>query len=121
MAQLLKPLILSPATKQPLRRYLTSILNLTPSPLSAGDITHRQFLTITTPSILIHLKNVHVARSRGLRPADVPVPAENGYSDGDLDAERKSRNEKKREAKRGFRWAMELAEFNDVQIKRILR
>ncbi|XP_071713384.1 uncharacterized protein [Rutidosis leptorrhynchoides] len=121
MAQLLRPLILSPATKKPLRQFITAIINTALSPSLTGTLTHRQFITITVPSILIHRKNLHVSRSRGLRPADVPLPPETSQSDNESDSERKSRNEKKREARRGVRWAMELAEFNDVQIKRILR
>nr|XP_043616592.1 uncharacterized protein LOC122588523 [Erigeron canadensis] len=115
MSHILRPLILlSPSSKQPLRRCLTSIL--TTSTTSPSPST-----TLTNPFIFIHRKSLHVARSRGLRPADVPVPAELNQSDNESDSDRKSRNEKKREARRGFRWATEIAEFNDSQIKRILR
>ncbi|EPS57557.1 hypothetical protein M569_17259, partial [Genlisea aurea] len=40
---------------------------------------------------------------------------------GEEGRRRRSRNEKKREAKRAVRWGMELAEFSPIQIKRILR
>lgn len=59
-----------------------------------------------------------MSRSRGLRPADAPAPEQ---TESETEEERKSRNEKKREAKRGVKWAMDLAAFNDLQIKRILR
>ncbi|KAD4583962.1 hypothetical protein E3N88_21563 [Mikania micrantha] len=86
--------------------------------------THRRLLTGTSPSTFFHPKNLHVSRSRGLRPADNPMSSEISQSDSESDssdAEPKSRNEKKREARRAVRWGMELAEFNDSQIKRVLR
>ncbi|KAI7734038.1 hypothetical protein M8C21_026555, partial [Ambrosia artemisiifolia] len=117
MAQILRPLILSPATKHPLRRCINYILHSSP--------THTRTFTTTTTTSVIQRRNVHVVVSgaRGLRPADAPVTSDlSSYSDSESDGEgRKSRNEKKREARRSVRWGMELAEFNDVQIKRILR
>ncbi|KAJ9545940.1 hypothetical protein OSB04_025647 [Centaurea solstitialis] len=125
MAQLVRPLILSPAVaKWPLRRCINSLFH---SNFSAGSFEFRSFFTGTTPSVLIHRRNLHLPRSRGLRPADAPLPSEvvgqrggDGESDSS-DAVWKSRNEKKREARRGVRWAMQLADFNESQIKRILR
>ncbi|KAM7518162.1 hypothetical protein LguiB_017124 [Lonicera macranthoides] len=66
-------------------------------------------------------RNIHF-RSRGLRLADSPLSPEFDDSDSDSDGNvKKSRNEKKREARRAVRWAMELAVFSPPQIKRILR
>ncbi|KAK1431339.1 hypothetical protein QVD17_07796 [Tagetes erecta] len=117
MAQLLRPLILSPATKW---RCINYVFYSIPTHIS----THRQFITETTPATLLHRNNLHISRSRGLRPADAPLPSEVSQTDSESDAsdsERKSRNEKKREARRSVRWGMELANFNDSQIKRVLR
>ncbi|PWA53626.1 hypothetical protein CTI12_AA443310 [Artemisia annua] len=104
MSHLLRPLILSPSSATwHLRRYLT-----TRPPVFTHPSLHHT-----------HLRTLHVARSRGLRPADAPPPEQTERVE--TDEERKSRNEKKREAKRGVKWAMDLASFNDLQIKRILR
>ena len=80
---------------------------------------NRPQLGLTHPSLhRIHLRSLHVSRSRGLRPADAPAPEQ---TESETEEERKSRNEKKREAKRGVKWAMDLAAFSNLQIKRILR
>lgn len=124
MAQFVRPLIVSPASKLPLRRGINSLFDFKVSPSSTGAFIHRRFFTGTSPSFLIHRKNLHLPRSRGLRPADAPLPSElsqSGNESSYSDADRKSRNEKKREARRSFRWGMELADLNDSQIKRILR
>ncbi|XP_023772521.1 uncharacterized protein LOC111921187 isoform X2 [Lactuca sativa] len=124
MAQFVRPLIVSPASKLPFRRCINSLFDSKVLTSSTGGLIHRRFLTGTSPSILIHRKNLHLSRSRGLRPADAPLPPELSQSDNESnssDAERKSRNEKKRQARRSFRWGMELADLNDSQIKRILR
>ncbi|GMP81646.1 hypothetical protein CsSME_00036286 [Camellia sinensis var. sinensis] len=60
-------------------------------------------------------------RSHGLKS---PYALDSRYSnidDSDDPNARKSRNEKKREARRAVRWGMELAAFSTPQIKRILR
>ncbi|XP_073043784.1 uncharacterized protein [Primulina eburnea] len=64
-------------------------------------------------------------RSRAVKLRDVPVPDDADDSDdasfsdsGDIF---KSRNDRKREARRAVRWAMELSSFSPPQIKRILR
>lgn len=121
MAQLVRPLILSPVSKWPLRRCINSLFDSRASKISTGIFKYRP---LTSPSILIHRKNLHLPRSRGLRPADAPLPSEVSQRDSESDssdAAWKSRNEKKREARRGVRWAMQLADFNESQIKRILR
>ncbi|KAL2499348.1 hypothetical protein Adt_24898 [Abeliophyllum distichum] len=63
-------------------------------------------------------------RSRALKQHDFPSPSGSTDSDRDSDSSditKKSRNEKKREARRAVRWGMELANFSPLQIKRILR
>ncbi|CAI0435212.1 unnamed protein product [Linum tenue] len=73
-------------------------------------------------------RSVHTrTRARGPRFANAPRSAdvdekegESGGSDSESDG-KKSRNEKKREARRAVRWGMELAAFAPPQIKRILR
>ncbi|KAL7175129.1 hypothetical protein ACSBR2_028852 [Camellia fascicularis] len=60
-------------------------------------------------------------RSQGLKS---PYALDSRYSnidDSDDPNAKKSRNEKKREARRAVRWGMELAVFSTPQIKRILR
>ncbi|XP_019054675.1 PREDICTED: uncharacterized protein LOC104605543 isoform X2 [Nelumbo nucifera] len=61
-------------------------------------------------------------RSHGLKlPEDsVALDARENNSDSDY-PEKKSRNEKKREARRAVRWGMDLATFSNPQIKQILR
>ncbi|KAL6005227.1 hypothetical protein ACLOJK_005789 [Asimina triloba] len=67
-------------------------------------------------------RTIHL-RSYGLRLRDSsPDELQDGYSDSDESPpEKKSRNEKKREARRAVRWGMDLANFSPSQIKRILR
>ncbi|CAA2958319.1 Hypothetical predicted protein [Olea europaea subsp. europaea] len=63
-------------------------------------------------------------RSRALKQRDFPSPSGSNDSGSDSDSSdimKKSRNEKKREARRAVRWGMELASFSPLQIKRILR
>lgn len=82
---------------------------------------NRQRSASTVP--LAH-RNVHY-RSRGLRFPNAPAPDELGpsdaSSDSDDDPSRKSRNQKKREARRAVQWGMDLASFSTPQIRRILR
>ncbi|KAM0041536.1 putative ribosome-associated, YjgA, PSPTO4464-like domain superfamily [Helianthus debilis subsp. tardiflorus] len=124
MAQLLRPLILSPASKHPFRQCINHLSHSKPTHILTGSFTHRRIITTTSSTTLLHRRNLHVSRARGLRPADAPLTSDLSQSDSESDSsdgERKSRNEKKREARRAVRWGMELAEFNDIQIKRILR
>ncbi|GKV14293.1 hypothetical protein SLEP1_g25189 [Rubroshorea leprosula] len=77
------------------------------------------FATVTSSS-----RNVR-HRSRGLILPNSPtlpdLQKEDGEtSDSDTDV-KKSRNQKKREARRAVRWGMDLASFSTPQIKRILR
>jgi hypothetical protein len=62
-------------------------------------------------------------RPRGtLRPV-APLPSSDDEDSADADAASfgRSRNEKKREARRAVQWGMELAKFSTPQIKRIVR
>ncbi|CAM0907842.1 unnamed protein product [Alopecurus aequalis] len=55
-----------------------------------------------------------------LRPV-APLPSSDGEDAGDAGDFGRSRNEKKREARRAVQWGMELAKFSTPQIKRIVR
>ncbi|KAK6277945.1 hypothetical protein POUND7_018268 [Theobroma cacao] len=62
-------------------------------------------------------------RPCGVRLRNTPAPSDlqdGETSDSDSDV-KKSRNQKKREARRAVRWGMDLASFSTPQIKRILR
>ncbi|GAV78146.1 DUF615 domain-containing protein [Cephalotus follicularis] len=78
--------------------------------------------TALTTKTTWHHRNVH-QRSCGLRLPDAPAPSDSledqtDHSDSEF---KKSRNQKKREAKIAVRWAMDLASFSTPQIKLILR
>lgn len=63
------------------------------------------------------------SRSGAVRFRDLQLPTDSAESDGESSDGnlKKSRNVKKREAKRAVRWGMELANFSPPQIKRILK
>lgn len=83
---------------------------------SPVNIHHHSFIT-GTPS---HHRGVHF-RPRGLRLPYGSVESSEVAGTTDNDSDKKSRNEKKREARRAVRWATDLAAFSPAQIKRILR
>lgn len=63
-------------------------------------------------------------RSRGAKLPDAPPISDSTMTEDGEESDsdtKKSRNGKKREARRAVRWGMELAAFSDSQIKRILR
>lgn len=67
-------------------------------------------------------RQAHFRSGAALKSRESPLPLDPSESDSDSDGKiRKSRNEKKREARRAVRWAMDLAKFSPPQIKRILR
>lgn len=67
-------------------------------------------------------RQAHFRSGAALKSRESPLPLDQSESDSDSDEKtRKSRNEKKREARRAVRWAMDLAKFSVPQIKRILR
>ncbi|XP_057973175.1 uncharacterized protein LOC131161441 [Malania oleifera] len=83
--------------------------------------TFNHFLSPYFTAFLPSRRDLH-RRPGGLRLRDAPPPSDpqDGLGDSDLDVKR-SRNEKKREARRAVRWGKELAAFPAPQIKRILR
>lgn len=88
-----------------------------PSLFSTKAISH--LLSFTKPPSL-H-SNRHF-RSYGLRLPNDPAPSHLQETAGEQDSDvKRSRNERKREARRAVRWGMELAAFSTPQIKRILR
>ncbi|KAK4753437.1 hypothetical protein SAY87_022235 [Trapa incisa] len=82
---------------------------------------YRQQSTATVPSAR---RNISY-RFGGLRVPNTPAPYELGSSDTSSDSDDepswKSRNQKKREARRAVQWGMDLASFSTPQIRRILR
>ncbi|KAL3505407.1 hypothetical protein ACH5RR_035248 [Cinchona calisaya] len=83
---------------------------------------HQQLILFnSTFSCSSSTRTIHF-RSGALRLHDVPLPPDTSDSDShSSSSDKKSRNEKKRDAKRAFLWGMELANFSPPQIKRILR
>lgn len=101
------------------RRAAFTHLFVSTSPLSSN----RHPLLLPASSFSLSYSHVRF-RSSALRLRDVPVPSELSESDSDssIDANtKKSHNEKKREAKRAFKWGTEMANFSPPQIKRIVR
>ncbi|GKV48749.1 hypothetical protein SLEP1_g55546 [Rubroshorea leprosula] len=87
----------------------------------ATKVTLHSFSFATSTSSRRNVRH----RSRGLRLPNSPTPPnlqkEDGEtSDWDTDV-KKSRNQKKREARRFVRWGMDIASFSTPQIKRTLR
>ncbi|KAL3340807.1 hypothetical protein AABB24_029113 [Solanum stoloniferum] len=67
-------------------------------------------------------RQAHFRSGAALKSRESTLPLDQSESDSDSDDKtRKSRNEKKREARRAVRWAMDLVKFSAPQIKRILR
>ncbi|KAL6995849.1 hypothetical protein U1Q18_005984 [Sarracenia purpurea var. burkii] len=120
MAQILRPLVSLLRQHQHccVRATLHNLLR-SPPPLPT-DTTTRRRLSFTV--VASSHRNLHF-RSRGLNLPNASAPPDfrgSTSDDSDPDA-KKSRNEKKREARRAVRWGMELATFSAPQIKRILR
>ncbi|KAK3005854.1 hypothetical protein RJ639_017319 [Escallonia herrerae] len=118
MAHVMRPLLWWPKwhlhCRSPARFRL--LFNSPPS-LPAGNSRNRLVLT----GIPFSHRTDHF-RSPAVRLADAPTQTELSESDGESDSSaRKSRNEKKREARQAVRWGMELATFSVPQIKRIIR
>ncbi|CAI9116983.1 OLC1v1018286C1 [Oldenlandia corymbosa var. corymbosa] len=94
-------------------------------------LVHRKILLANSasPNYYQQYRGLHL-RTRALKLRDVPLRSNSSSSDSDSDGDdasssdgavRKSRNEKKRDAKRAVRWGMELANLTPSQIKLILR
>lgn len=123
MAHVVRPLLqwprwhLSWSSHKVLHHLFTSS-----SPLfSSRNRSYHQLLLFSS-SFPFSYRNFR-SRSGALRVRDLPLPTDSAESDGESSDGnlKKSRNEKKREAKRAVRWGMELASFSPPQIKRILK
>ncbi|KAL8088526.1 uncharacterized protein LOC141695084 isoform X2 [Apium graveolens] len=110
MAQMLKPIVQLNRWHRLLHSSRPTLHNLVDSHFLVS-IHHRT----ATPSRSVHF------RSRGLRFPNGSVESSEFADTTDNDSDFKSRNEKKREARRAVRWATDLAAFSPAQIKRILR
>ncbi|KAL3640988.1 hypothetical protein CASFOL_015956 [Castilleja foliolosa] len=116
MAHVLRPLIQWPRWRCP-HSTVSRLIRLPSSPPRAT----------ADPPFLAFLSNSHRQahfRSRALKLRDVDSLSEASGSDdesSDGGGMRKSRNAKKRVARRAVRWGMELASFSPPQIKRIVR
>ncbi|KAL0351750.1 UNVERIFIED_CONTAM: hypothetical protein Scaly_1563700 [Sesamum calycinum] len=117
MAHVLRPLILWPRWRHR-RPPCYHVLSVHSSLARAS--TCLQFFSFFSTSY----REVH-SRSRALKLRDFPPPSDVNESDDESSSDnsgtKKSRNERKREARRAVRWGMELASFSPPQIKRILR
>lgn len=91
-----------------------------PQIASAKTIFHSPSCVALPPSY----RSIH-HRSRRPRLANALVPSDRqkgDTTDSDSDTEvKKSRNQKKREARRAFQWGVDLASFSTPKIKRILK
>ncbi|KAF5739339.1 hypothetical protein HS088_TW12G00544 [Tripterygium wilfordii] len=118
MARLVRPLRQLPQLHQHYHCCATLMHFLSPPSIVSTKATSR---SLSFPSVLFTRRSIH-QRSRGLRLRDnsrQTNPEEADASDSG-DEERKSRNQKKRDAKRGVQWGIDLASFSTPQIKRIL-
>ncbi|WCJ35087.1 hypothetical protein M5689_016355 [Euphorbia peplus] len=79
-------------------------------------------ISLTLSTICSSIRDLH-SGTPGRKFNDAPETEEDGEinSHSDSDDSKKSRNQKKREAKRAVRWGMELSSFTAPQIKRIVR
>ncbi|XP_017981210.1 PREDICTED: uncharacterized protein LOC18591568 isoform X3 [Theobroma cacao] len=124
MARLIRPLRQWPQLQQH-HHYCCSRTTLhhflyTPLPLTISAKTTAPCFSFAT-STSFRGKARHRPCGVRLRNAPAPSDLQDGEtSDSDSDV-KKSRNQKKREARRAVRWGMDLASFSTPQIKRILR
>lgn len=125
MARLIRPLRQWPQLHQhccsrtPANHLLSSIIR----PTLTAKNSWSYCLCLTATSVASSRRNVH-RPSRGLIRPDALTTSDpkEGGNTSDSDSElKKSRNQKKREAKRAVRWGMKLAAFSTSQIKRILK
>ncbi|XP_059278972.1 uncharacterized protein LOC132033117 [Lycium ferocissimum] len=117
MANVVKPLLNWPKWHHYL--YIrASFIHLLQSPLPLSSSTNFHQPPFSTSS-LSAFRQAHFRSRAALKSRENPLPLD---SESDSDEKtRKSRNEKKREARRAVKWAMDLAKFSPTQIKRILR
>ncbi|OIT19784.1 PREDICTED: uncharacterized protein LOC109221040 [Nicotiana attenuata] len=120
MAHVVKPLMNWPKW----HHYLyvrASFIHLvqSPIPLFSSSSVRQPPLSTASHSAF---RQAHFRSGAAVKSRDTPLPSDPYESESDSDGKtRKSRNEKKREARRAVRWAMDLAKFSPPQIKRILR
>ncbi|KDP36911.1 hypothetical protein JCGZ_08202 [Jatropha curcas] len=121
MARLIRPLRQIPLMQQQLCSHFSFHLHLSPSLLLTSKTTSHCLVLASVYSFNHSIR----CGSRGLRFSDVPTLSdleEGGSNSSGSDSDtKKSRTQKKREARRAVRWGMELASFSAPQIKRILR
>ncbi|XVE69722.1 hypothetical protein DITRI_Ditri10aG0013500 [Diplodiscus trichospermus] len=123
MARLIRPLRQWPQLQQHhlccSRATLDHFL-YTPLPLAISNKTPAHCFSFATST---PLRRDARHRPRGVRLPNAPSPSdlqEGETSDSESDI-KKSRNQKKREARLAVRWGMDLASFSTPQIRRILR
>ncbi|KAJ0085520.1 hypothetical protein Patl1_09533 [Pistacia atlantica] len=123
MARLMRPLRQWPQLQQhccsqaPSNHLLSSIL------LPTLTTKNSWSCCLCLTSVASSRRNVH-HRSRGLRLPNAATTSDPKEDDNTSDSDselKKSRNQKKREAKRAVHWGMDLAAFSTPQIKRILK
>ncbi|XP_060199844.1 uncharacterized protein LOC132628126 [Lycium barbarum] len=117
MANVVRPLMNWPKWHHYL--YIrASFIHLVQSPLPLFSSTKPPFST-SSPSAF---RQAHFRSRAAPKSRESQLPLDQSDSDSDSDGKiRKSRNEKKREARRAVKWAMDLAKFSPPRIKRILR
>ncbi|KAK4723070.1 hypothetical protein R3W88_013303 [Solanum pinnatisectum] len=122
MANVMKPLMNWPKWHHYLyvrASFIHFVQSQSQSPLFSTCNVRRPPLFRASPS---GYRQGHFRSGAALKSRESPLPLDQSESDSDSDDKtRKSRNEKKREARRAVRWAMDLVKFSAPQIKRILR
>ncbi|KZV33151.1 hypothetical protein F511_18167 [Dorcoceras hygrometricum] len=117
MAHVLRPLMQLPRRRHRPSSFYHLICRTSSSTHVSGNLPFFAFFSISC-------RAVHF-RPRAVKLRDVPLPYDGGDSDDVSYSAKgevcKSRNDRKREARRAVRWGMELASFSPPQIKRILR
>lgn len=118
MAQLIRPIRqLSPQCNHHFRslRHLFSKKLQNPPSSIPNVLLFSSFTTARSPP----RRRVRPAPPEALTPT--VIAEDDGDSDGSESDSLKSRNQRKRDARRATRWGMELASFSSDQVKRILR
>ncbi|KAM3304522.1 hypothetical protein P3S67_011388 [Capsicum chacoense] len=120
MAHLVKPLLNLPKWHHYLYLRASFVHQIQQqSPLFSTNNLRQPPPSTSSPSAL---RQAHFRSGAALKSRESQLPLDPSESESDSDGKiRKSRNEKKREARRAVRWAMDLAKFSPPQIRRILR
>ncbi|CAN4123001.1 unnamed protein product [Withania somnifera] len=121
MANVMKPLMHWPKWHHYLYIH-ASLMHVAQSPLPLFSTNNVRQPPLFTASPSFAPRLAHYRTGAALKSREYPLTMFPSERDTDSDGKiRKSRNEKKREARRAVRWAMDLAKFSAPQIKRILR